>query len=344
MIVASAPGKVVVCGEYAVLAGAPALIAAVDRRVECRLVPTSGETWRFASRGFDAASTHPLGRLLDPTLLDGRDPARICQCVLHELVARGADPSRLPNGADVTIDSSALYENGAKLGVGSSAAVAVALTAALIRYSTSGADWASHVSDVEHLDVMLAAHAKAQGGRGSGLDVAASCHGGLVRFRRVTGGVDVKPARLPHGVAYAVLSVVSATATATQLASFDGWRAGAVPDTLRALCDAAHRVADALSDPESFVRELRAYANCLAAMDDVAHLGIFSPPHRVLSTMGSAAGVTYKPCGAGGGDIGIAFARRPRSLETFTERARAEGILPLSLELTQHGVAVRTES
>jgi phosphomevalonate kinase len=339
MIVASAPGKVVVSGEYAVLVGAPALIAAVDRRVECRLAPTSGEAWRFASRGFDATSTHPLGRLLHPTPLDGRDPARLCQCVLHELVAHGADPSRFPNGADVTIDSSALYENGAKLGLGSSAAVVVALTAALSRCSTLGSD-----PKVEHLDVMLAAHAKAQGGRGSGLDVAASCHGGLVRFRRVAGGVDVKPARLPDGVAYAVLSVGSATATATQLASFDEWRSGGVPDTLRALCDAAHRVADALSDPESFVRELRAFANCLAAMDDVAHLGIFSPPHRALSTMGSAAQVTYKPCGAGGGDIGIAFARRPRSLETFTERARAEGILPLSLELTQHGVEVRTES
>ena len=37
MIVASAPGKAVVSGEYAVLAGAPALIAALDRRVTCTL-------------------------------------------------------------------------------------------------------------------------------------------------------------------------------------------------------------------------------------------------------------------------------------------------------------------
>ena len=36
-IVASAPGKIVVSGEYAVLVGAPALAAAVDRRVRCAI-------------------------------------------------------------------------------------------------------------------------------------------------------------------------------------------------------------------------------------------------------------------------------------------------------------------
>src|SRR5262245_44158931 len=210
MIVASAPGKIVVSGEYAVLAGAPALVVAVNRRVECGIGPASGSTWRFTSRGFDGVSEYELQRLITGPALDVHDPARLCQCVLQELAARGFAAASLPRAAQITTDSSALYESGAKLGLGSSAAVTVALTAALLRCSTLGSDpkvapRASHLPEVEHLDAMLAAHAKAQGGRGSGLDVATSYYGGLIRFTRVSGSVSVTPARLPPGLVYAVM-------------------------------------------------------------------------------------------------------------------------------------------
>ena len=52
MIEVSAPGKLVVSGEYAVLTGAPALVAAVDRRVTCTLAPRHSGGWRFVSTGF----------------------------------------------------------------------------------------------------------------------------------------------------------------------------------------------------------------------------------------------------------------------------------------------------
>ncbi len=52
MIEASAPGKLVLSGEYAVLAGAPALVAAVDRRVTCTLSSRDQGGWRFSSIGY----------------------------------------------------------------------------------------------------------------------------------------------------------------------------------------------------------------------------------------------------------------------------------------------------
>ena len=340
MIVASAPGKAVISGEYAVLTGAPALIAAVDRRVTCTIDPTLGDHWRFTSRGFAGASSHALARLSVDPPLETSDPAHLCQCVLLELRARGHDPSRLPSGADVTIDSSACYANGTKLGLGSSAAVVVALAAALLKCSTLGSD-----PNVEQLrEVALAAHARAQGGRGSGLDVATSHRGGLVRFRRAGSDVEIASAALPEGIHYTFVSTGAATTTSTKLASFDAWRAGGTPMALRALCDAASRVADALSGADSFVRELRRYVNCLSAMDQVAHLGIFSAPHRALGTIGSVAGVIYKPCGAGGGDIGVALAHDRHAIDMFIGQARTAGFDPLLLELTQYGVAVRTET
>ena len=52
MIEASAPGKLVLSGEYAVLSGGPALVAAVDRRVTCTLSSREQGGWRFLSSGF----------------------------------------------------------------------------------------------------------------------------------------------------------------------------------------------------------------------------------------------------------------------------------------------------
>jgi len=49
--------------------------------------------------------------------------------------------------------------------------------------------------------------------------------------------------------------------------------------------------------------------------------------------------VLYKPCGAGGGDIGMAFADDPSALAHFRQQAAANGFTPLDLETATHGVA-----
>ena len=91
------------------------------------------------------------------------------------------------------------------------------------------------------------------------------------------------------------------------------------------------------------MRQLRAYTAALRALDDVAHLGIFSAAHRLLSGLAEDHGVVYKPCGAGGGDLGMAFAIDTRALESFERAARAAGFKRLPLELDEHGITVGIE-
>ncbi len=51
----------------------------------------------------------------------------------------------------------------------------------------------------------------------------------------------------------------------------------------------------------------------------------------------------YKPCGAGGGDLGMAFAIDPDALDSFERAAVAAGFNRLPLELDEHGITVSVE-
>ncbi|EIL95727.1 phosphomevalonate kinase, partial [Rhodanobacter thiooxydans] len=78
-----------------------------------------------------------------------------------------------------------------KLGLGSSAALTVALASAIRALDRRAAP---------SIDTLLAAHRRAQGGHGSGLDVAASLAGGLLLYRLHDGQPRIASATWPHGL------------------------------------------------------------------------------------------------------------------------------------------------
>jgi len=98
---ATAPGKLILTGEYAVLDGAPALVVAVNRRV--------------------TASRHTGPRGSSPFLV-----------AVAEEIARsyGVDAPEARAAMEIVVDSSSFFLGNTKLGLGSSAAVTVAATAA----------------------------------------------------------------------------------------------------------------------------------------------------------------------------------------------------------------------
>ena len=96
----SAPGKVILSGEYAVLRGAPAVVMAVDRRAVVTVEPGDAEI-------------RCIG-------LEGRTDTLLVDCVLGAL-------GRERPAARFTLDTSAFSDGPEKLGIGSSAALAVSV-------------------------------------------------------------------------------------------------------------------------------------------------------------------------------------------------------------------------
>ena len=328
IVTATAPGKLVVSGEYAVLVGAPALVLALDRRVVVRLAPGERD-WRFTSHGFTGSARHALSELLAPRDLPLDDPAYMGQHVLRTIAATGARID-WPSSVDIELDSRAGFERGAKLGIGTSAAVCVALTAACCKHLAVDADV---------LTLALAAHARAQAGRGSGLDVASAHRGGLIRYARGAERPSIDSVAWPSGVHRLAIWTRESAVTVHYIERFDRWRLAQRRSSLDALVAAASTTAHALSDAASFVRELRGFSARLTEFDREAGLGVLSHAHRRLTEMAGNA-VVYKPCGAGGGDLGLACSEDLAALAAFGAAAADKGFSPLQLEREQHGVDV----
>jgi phosphomevalonate kinase len=262
------------------------------------------------------------------------DPGYLCQHVLRRLLTAGIAFDTLPERLSIDIDSRAGYDAGHKLGLGTSAAVCATLSGALLERCAGRRDV---------FPIALDAHRAAQGGRGSGVDVAAACHGGLIRYEATTPDPRVTRVPFPAGVAFAAIWTGTSAETRAHIASFERWRAGTIPNELAQLIGAAGAVVGSVPDPQDFMRQLRAYAIALQALDATARLGIYSPAHRTLTDVARAHGVVYKPCGAGGGDLGMAFAIEPGALAAFERGAIAAGFDRLPLELDEHGITVSVE-
>jgi phosphomevalonate kinase len=324
VIRALAPGKVVLWGEYAVLAGAPALVMAVDRYAQCTLSGGT-ETWQCSALGHQA----PTVNVSRDQLLGSTPPASGSVHRLLWQVLQYLPSEELPAGGHATFDTSGLHQNGAKLGLGSSAALCVAVHAAVCRLLQQ---------PVRYADV-LRVHEALQGSGGSGIDVAAAWHGGTLRYQRPVSAADASeasPWALPAELRTVFVWSGSVARTTDHLARLQCWRDNGTEEELVSLA----ALSAALFSSADIIAALENYVTALMALDAAAGLEIFSAPHQRLAALAQDAGVVYKPCGAGGGDIGAAFTMDVHAAERFVHSAADEGFLPLKLETASHGLEV----
>ncbi|MGH7896274.1 MAG: hypothetical protein ACREQL_16530, partial [Candidatus Binatia bacterium] len=225
MIVATAPGKLFVTGEWTVLRGAPAVVAAVDRTVRIELDAelgagdltveslAEGRTWR--------------GDPMTAAIPDG-DAGAVVAVVRATGWVHG----------HVVVDSRGLLVGERKLGLGRSAATIAAATVAV--RTLAGADTAAAAV----LAAALAANAAFQEGQGSGADVAAAVHGGVVETRRGADALRVVARAWPSGVQLIAGWTGESAATTPLVARF-----AAMPDppVLADLAATADAAADAVA-------------------------------------------------------------------------------------------------
>lgn len=159
---ASAPGSLMLLGEYAVLQGKQAVVCAVDKRMTVSLTPRQDDEVEIFSEGYGSFSTSLNKLALMP-------PFHFVSACLSRY------RKKLKTGCDIHITSA--FSD--KLGLGSSAAVTVATLAVLSAWLH-----ATEACSLDPLKLIREARTviRAVQGLGSGADVAASVLGGVLAY------------------------------------------------------------------------------------------------------------------------------------------------------------------
>jgi len=333
--VASAPGKIVLCGEYAVLDGAPAICMAINKRARAEVayaeadvqnIRTSGYVegeWKFHATvdgGFEWFEDEPPPGSLD---------------LLHEV----RNTMGIDGNFDIRMDTAELLDpvSGSKLGLGSSAALTVALVTAFSDVTNRAGLAAKDAAE---------AHRRLQHGRGSGVDVAASLAGGVIEYRTQDSGAR-QLVSWPAGLEYALLWSGQPASTSEKLTRLDEARIGQQPATsIAQLCQASESAAACWSAGETIelLEALQRYTDALMQYDVDHDLGIFDAGHQELADAAAKRELVYKPCGAGGGDIGVVFATDKAAVAEFINLAGESGYRLLDISLEASGAILENRA
>jgi phosphomevalonate kinase len=322
---ARAPGKLVALGEYAVLDGAPAVVLAIDRYAEAAIEPSPDGHCRLTMQ---AAAVEELRF----------EPGTPSGAALVDLVA-GAEPRLAWTAA---LDSRAFYSSGAKLGLGSSAAVLVAWAGAFQAFARlRGSAVASPA-----VEALIDLHRQFQGGKGSGLDVAASFTGGAITFSLARPGLpQIGSVRLPNSVGFAGIFAGRSASTPEFVAHYRAWRTRRPRDAaalVRRLTALAEDGCAALSEGSAarWLEAFAAYGFGLQELGEAIGVDIVTAEHREIGAAAKRLGVAYKVSGAGGGDLGLACSAEADRLEAFRESVENRGFRVINVSLAEHGLQV----
>ena len=348
MIEASAPGKLFVVGEYAVVVpGEPAVLIAVDRLVTVRLTAAEGHGsvrsdrygraprhWRRDDLGHIQADTQPLDYVF----------------AAIEMAERlRAERQLPPRYYDIDITSELDDASGRKFGLGSSGAVTTAVIAALDQF------YGLDLSIEQRFRLALLATITVAP-RASGGDIAASTYRGWVRY--VSPDRDALAAALAAGAVTDALvcdgwggCTVERLPEPTDVRVLVGWTGSpAATDQLveqtrgpvradaagrAAFLAESHEVVDDLvaalagdGDATDAVRRSRRLLQRLAATSGTA---IETPLLTALCDAAERHGAAGKPSGAGGGDCGIVLADAACDTAPILRDWQEAGVLALDI-------------
>lgn len=279
------------------LDGAPAIAMAINRRARASATTIAGAVSRVKAPGFSDIEGQFQWSQDAIEWLAGGQVYGIVDAVWR--IARNRPESAL----DILLQTGEFVDgnSGAKLGIGSSAALTAALCQVL-----AGSD--------DPRDMAWKAHRILQQGSGSGVDVACSLHGGLISYRR--DGPVVSSLNWPAGLQFRLVWSGVAASTVEKIALL-----GNGPDkpSRAELTLAAESIAATWSagDAKKIIKTYAAYIERLRTFSIDHKLGIFDAGHETLVYRALDANLVYKPCGAGGGDVGIVLGVDTARLDAF---------------------------
>ncbi|MBI2675261.1 MAG: phosphomevalonate kinase [Candidatus Aenigmarchaeota archaeon] len=368
MIKISAPGKLFLAGEWAVLeTGNPGIVAAVDRRVFAEVEERQGNILidlpDFGIEGieaaFDGKSIIYKSEVPDE---QKKKLAFIKAAIEAALQYLGPwRPFRIKSyGKDMEAEIDGVRK---KIGFGSSAAAVVACMAAVLRFN--GMEIRSKEAKDVICKLSAIAHYLAQGKVGSGFDVAASTYGGIFVYQRFDPDWLLERIRLNEGMRPIVNSIwpsfsieplariegmhlligwtKESADTAEMIRQMDSFRNSDREEYDRIYGNIADTVREIVSswknkDKKKILELIKKNRQLLKELGEKSRLNIETEGLKQLAEMAEAHGQAGKLSGAGGGDCGIAFCFDEDAEIDIIENWERSGIYVVETDIDFEGV------
>ncbi len=306
-VVVSAPGKIIISGEHAVVYGYPSLVSSIDKRVELR-IKRSKKNYIY--------------------------PAKVANFILRGL---RKTEGFLNNKVGLEIGMESTIPVGR--GMGSSAAIAVSLAAGISKI-------VSNKSNLKEINKLAFEIERLQHGNPSGVDNTVSTYGGFLWFRKETKDFKtfskVKSGRKLNDIV--LIDSGKPTENTKQMVNFVSEIYKKNPRKVERLFQSLEKLTRnflryLLNEEELSLREL-----IMENENYLENLGVVSESTkkliRSIENLGGAAKIT----GAGGkkGNSGILIAYHPRPY-VLLNFAKGNGITTLQVKLGRKGVKVEKE-
>ena len=345
-----APGNLVLIGEYADLHGWPALVAAIDRRIEVEIAPRNDKSSltmphlglaALPIQRFHASLTEAEKRLVPAEVQTVRSVLDLID-VFQQMVNFGRTA---PPPMNLTVDARPMLSaQGSEFGLESGAALTVALIAGLYAHARGLRPDRSIL-----LRHALAVHRRLQRGAGSGIDVAASVYGGYQIFQRSNKGADgpprIRPVTWPDGLFLRAFRKDQPASTAQILFDLEKFRHDETAyfrNQMTRLGEAAWHGVQAIENrlARGFMDAADFYYRLLAHLATRSGVPLVTPEDERLAALARTGGGAYKPSGAGGGHIGLVIADTSLNMDRIVEALSEAGYQMLDLAWGVEGVAL----
>jgi|TARA_B110000438_G_scaffold43720_1_gene43641 phosphomevalonate kinase len=323
---ASAPGKIIIAGEFAVLAEAPAISMAINKRAIASITEHGQKRHILKTMGFKDRElsfiVNDKGKIewLDAEL-DDNSIRLFFGCFWRQI-------NIVPTAFyQFVLDTSGFYDEitGLKYGIGSSAALTVSMASVFID---------TFKLSIGVKELALKTHQEFQDANGSGVDIATSIEGGIIKYFRSKDKVTTS-LNFPDNLKFKIFWSGIPVSTPRQLSKITTFSKQSFSNLNKKALQFASIWERGTS--KLFLSCLDEYTNALMEFSIEYDLNIFGNKHNMLLDLAKKnSDLVYKPCGAGG-DIGICISSSDKLLNEFKELAKQKGFVPLCLGLDKVG-------